>query len=81
MKVVALGKWDDCKNFETEYDRLKDAGTYNDVPYCTEQDNLLKSIPINDANDALFAKSLDENLAIFNRLMLLKVNREYYYVD
>ena len=44
-------------------------------------EKMLRSIPINEVNYALFAKAIDENLALYNRLMQLKVNRECYWLD
>jgi hypothetical protein len=79
--LKVLGKWDEYKNIEIEYDKLKEAGKRPDVPYWDQQENFMKSIPINESNYALFAKALDENLALYNRLMKLKVNREYYWLD
>ena len=79
--LKALGKWDEYKNIEIEYDRLKEAGKEPDVFYWIHQEKFLKNIPINESNCALFAKALDENLALYNKLMQLKVNRDYYYVD
>lgn len=79
--LKALGKWDEYKNIEIEYDKLKEAGERPDVPYWDQQENFMKSIPINESNYALFAKALDENLALYNRLMKLPVNREYYMLD
>ena len=79
--LKALGKWDDYKNIEIEYDRLKEAGKEPDVFYWIHQEEFLKNIPINENNYTLFAKALNENLVLYNKLMQLKVNRDYYYFD
>lgn len=79
--LEALGKWDAYKNIETEYDRLKEKGQEPDVFYWIKQEKMLKSIAVNEASYALFAKAIDENLALYKRLMQLKVNRDYYYLD
>ena len=79
--LKVLGKWDEYNNIEIEYDKLKEAGNRPSEPYWDQQENFMKNIPINESNYALFAKALDENLALYNRLMKLKVNREYYYLD
>ena len=79
--LKVLGKWDEYKSFEIEYDKRKAAGIDSDVRYWDQEEAFMKSIPIDDANYALFAKALDENLALYNQLMLLKANREYYYLD
>ena len=73
--LKALSKWDEYKNIEIEYDKLKEAGKEPDVFYWIHQEEFLKNIPINESNYALFAKALDENLALYNKLMQLKVNR------
>ena len=49
--------------------------------YWIVQEKMMKSIPVNEDNYALFAKAVEENLALYNRLMQLKVNRDYYYFD
>jgi hypothetical protein len=79
--LKALGKWDEYNNIEIEYDKLKEAGNRPSEPYWNQQENFMKNIPINEENYALFAKALDENLALYNRLMKLKVNREYYWLN
>ena len=79
--LKALGKWDEYKNFEIEYDQLKAADKEPGVFYWVLQEKFLKNIPINESNYALFAKALDENLVLYNKLMQLKVNRDYYYFD
>ena len=79
--LKALGKWDEYKNFEIEYDQLKAADKEPGVFYWVLQEQFLKNIPINESNYALFAKALDENLVLYNKLMQLKVNRDYYYFD
>ena len=81
IALKVLGKWDEYNNIEIEYDKLKEAGNRPSEPYWEQQENFMKSIPINESNYALFAKALDENLALYNRLMQLKVNRDYYYFD
>lgn len=78
--LKALSKWDEYKQFEIKADKLKETNDYPDIRYWIEQESLLKSIPINDINYSLFANALDENLVLYNRLMLLKVNRDYYYL-
>jgi hypothetical protein len=79
--LKALGKWEEYKSFEIEYDKLKEAGKETGEPYWDAQERFLKNIPINENNYALFAKALDENLVLYNKLMQLKVNRDYYYFD
>ena len=79
--LKVLGKWDEYKNFETESDRLKETNNYPDIPYWIEQENLMKSIPINETNYALFAKGVDDNLLRYNELMQLPVNRKQYNFD
>ena len=79
--LKALDKWDEYNNIEIEYDKLKEAGKEPDEFYWIQQEIFLKNIPINESNYALFAKALDENLALYNKLMQPKVNRDYYYVD
>ncbi len=79
--LKVLGKWDEYKNIEIEYDKLKEAGNRPDEPYWVQQENFMKNIPLNESNYALFAKALDDNLALYNRLMKLPVNREYYMLD
>ncbi len=61
--LKALSKWDEYKKFEIKVDRLKATNDYSDTPYWVEQENLLKSVPINDINYSLFANALDENVA------------------
>lgn len=79
--LKALGKQDEYNNIEINYDRLKEAGKEPDVFCWIHQENFLKNIPINESNYALFAKALDENLALYNKPMQLKVNRECYHFD
>ncbi len=79
--LKALDKWDEYKNVEIEYDRLKEKGKEQSVFYWIVQEKMMKSIPVNEDNYALFAKAIEENLALYNRLMQLKVNRDYYYFD
>jgi len=79
--LKALGKWDEYRQFEIDYDKLNDAGKDPGEFYWLKQEVLMKSIPINDANYALFAKAIDENLALYNRLMQLPVNRKAYHFD
>jgi hypothetical protein len=68
--IKALGKWAELG-----------AGEVNGESHWTRQDRFLLASPVNEENYALFAKALDENLALYNRLMKLKVNREYYWLD
>ncbi len=79
--LKALDKWDEYKNVEIEYDRLKEKGKEQSVFYWIVQEKMMKSIPVNEDNYALFAKATEENLALYNRLMQLKVNRDYYYFN
>ena len=79
--LKVLGKWDEYKNFETESDRLKETNNYPEIPYWIEQENLMKSIPINETNFALFAKGVDDYLVRYHQLMLLSVNRKTYNFD
>ena len=79
--LKALGKWDEYRQFEIDYDKLNDAGKDPGEFYWLKQEVLMKSIPINDANHTLFAKAIDENLALYNRLMQLPVNRKAYHFD
>jgi hypothetical protein len=68
--IKALGKWAELGE-----------GEVNGESHWTRQDRFLLASPVNESNYALFAKALDENLALYNRLMKLKVNREYYWLD
>ena len=79
--LKALGKWDEYKDIEMNYDRLEEAGKKPSERYWDVQERFMKNIPINESNYALFAKALDENLALYNRLIKLQVNREYYMLD
>lgn len=79
--LKALDKWDEYKSIEIEYDKLKEKGQEPAEYYWITQEKMLRSIAINADNYAAFAKAIDENLALYNRLMRLKVNREYYYLD
>jgi hypothetical protein len=79
--LIALGKWDEYQRFETDYRKLDDAGKDPGEFYWLKQEIYMKNIPINESNYALFAKALDDNLALYNRLMKLPVNREYYMLD
>jgi hypothetical protein len=79
--LKAIGKWDEYNNIKIEYEKLEKAGKKPAERYWDQQENFMKNIPINESNYALFAKALDENLALYNRLMKLKVNRDYYWLD
>ena len=79
--LKALGKWDAYKNFQIESDRLKETNDYPDIPCWEEQENLMKNIPINDANFALFSKGVDDCLVRYHQLMLLPANRKTYNFD
>ncbi len=79
--LKALGKWDEYKNFEIEDDKRREAGIETDVRYWDQQESFMKNIPINESNYVLFAKAIDENFALYNRLMQLQVNRDYYNFD
>jgi hypothetical protein len=72
--LKALGKW-------PEYQAIEAAGSTDGENYWDKQETYLKNIAINETNYALFANAIDENLALYNRLIQLKVNREYYYLD
>lgn len=79
--LKALGKWDAYRQFESDYDKLAEVNNRSDTPYWDKQEDFMKSIPINDANYALFAKAIDDNLALYNQLMQLPANREKYNFD
>ena len=79
--LKALGKWDEYRQFEIKYDKLAETNNRPDTPYWDEQEAFMKSIPINENNYALFAKAIDDNLALYSRLMQLPVNREKYNFD
>jgi hypothetical protein len=79
--IKALGKWQEYAQFETDYNKQTEKDIYPEIGYWVHQDNLVQNVEINENNYALFAKAMDENLALYNRLMKLPVNREYYNLD
>ncbi len=78
--LKALGKLDEYKAHEALYDRQDKAGEPT-TPYWEPQENMVREIEVSPQNYALFAKAIEENLALYNKLMQLKVNRDAYYFD
>lgn len=79
IMLKAIGKWEEYNGFEAQYEALEAKGKTPDEYYWVSQERLLKNVPVNAENYAKFAKALDENLALYNQLMQLKVNREVFY--
>lgn len=79
--LKAIGKLDEYNGFETRYDALDAAGKETGEFYWVLQEVLLKSIPVNAENYALFAKEMNASLAHYNDLMKSEVNRKAHYLN
>ena len=78
IMLKAIGKWDEYSGFEAQYKALEAKGKTPDEYYWVSQERLLKNVPVNADNYTKFAKAMDENFALYNQLMQLKVNREAF---